>query len=184
MSPGRGGYVESLSRREDRHVYAGGFGLRPGFVITLGNTVNRAGRGVARSERGRRLVTDHEHVHVWQARWLGPLYPLLYVLWSVVGSDRRGHGLDAASPGATDRTRDRVVRLLPQPARVVGLQPRRPLAASRSGGRARLAPSTRWPDQPGFRPTASRERSSASVKASGASCWVQWPTPSSTIAPR
>jgi len=86
LSRGRGGYVESLSRREDRHVYAGGFRLRPGFVITLGNTVNRAGPRVARSERARRLVTDHEHVHVWQARWLGPLYPLLYVLWSVVGA--------------------------------------------------------------------------------------------------
>jgi hypothetical protein len=86
LSPRRGGYVRSLSRREDRHVYAGGFGVRPGFVVTLGNTVNRAGYGVATSARGRRLVTDHEHVHVWQARWLGPLYPLLYVVWSVVGA--------------------------------------------------------------------------------------------------
>ncbi|MGB9345079.1 MAG: hypothetical protein WCA90_03505, partial [Ilumatobacteraceae bacterium] len=31
------------------------------------------------------LVTDHEDVHVWQARWFGPFYPLLYGGWMVAG---------------------------------------------------------------------------------------------------
>jgi len=30
-------------------------------------------------------VTDHEDVHVWQSRWFGPLYPLLYGAWMVGG---------------------------------------------------------------------------------------------------
>ena len=28
-------------------------------------------------------IDDHEDVHVWQARWFGPLYPVLYVGWLV-----------------------------------------------------------------------------------------------------
>ena len=35
--------------------------------------------------RRQQLVTDHEDVHVWQGRWFGPLYPLLYVGWMVAG---------------------------------------------------------------------------------------------------
>lgn len=86
VSPGRGRFVAALSRRLNRHVYAGGFRLRPRFVITLGNTINRAGDDIATSDRRQRLVTDHEDVHVWQARWFGVLYPLLYVGWSVLGA--------------------------------------------------------------------------------------------------
>jgi len=86
VSPGRGRFVAALSRRLNRHVYAGGFRLRPRFVITLGNTINRAGDNIATSDRRQRLVTDHEDVHVWQARWFGVLYPLLYVGWSVLGA--------------------------------------------------------------------------------------------------
>lgn len=82
----RGGYVAELSRRQDRHVYAGGLRIRRGFVITTGNTINSAGEAVRTSDRRRRLVTDHEDVHVWQARWLGPAYPILYVGWSVLGA--------------------------------------------------------------------------------------------------
>ena len=75
----------ALSRRADRHVYASGFRLRRGFVITIGNTVHGAGEDAATSARRRRLVTDHEDVHVWQGRWFGPLYPVLYVTWMVAG---------------------------------------------------------------------------------------------------
>jgi hypothetical protein len=82
----RGQYVEPLSRRLNRHVYARGFRFRKGFAITLGNTINSAGERVFTSDRRRQLVTDHEDVHVWQARWFGPLYPLLYVGWSVGGA--------------------------------------------------------------------------------------------------
>lgn len=82
----RGGYVESLSRRQNRHVYERGFRVRRGFLLSLGNTVNHVGESVRTSARRRRIVTDHEDVHVWQARWLGPAFPVLYVGWSIVGA--------------------------------------------------------------------------------------------------
>lgn len=85
-SPGRGGYVTELSHRLDRHVYAGGLQIRRGFVITIGNTVSGAGETIRTSDRRRRLVTDHEDVHVWQARWLGPIYPVCYLTWSTFGA--------------------------------------------------------------------------------------------------
>ena len=79
------GYVPELSERADRHVYERGLRFRKGFAITIGNVVNHAG-DVRRSARRMRLVTDHEHVHVWQGRWWGPLYPLLYIGWSLGGA--------------------------------------------------------------------------------------------------
>lgn len=76
-------FLPNLSERQSRHVYVGGFRMRSGFVVTLGNTVS----GLADSgERRSTLVTDHEDVHVWQARWFGPLYPVLYVAWMVSGA--------------------------------------------------------------------------------------------------
>ena len=54
-------------------------------MVTIGNAVNGAGDDALTSERRRRLVTDHEDVHVWQARWFGPLYPVLYAGWTVAG---------------------------------------------------------------------------------------------------
>jgi hypothetical protein len=77
----RGGYLNNLSRRQNRHVYERGFRPRRGFAITLGNVIG--GAGDTTSARRRRLITDHEDVHVWQARWLGPLYPALYGGWMV-----------------------------------------------------------------------------------------------------
>jgi hypothetical protein len=84
--PGRGGYLGALSRRANRHVYARGFHVRRGFVITIGNAIHNAGDEAASSPRRRRVVTDHEDVHVWQTRWLGPFFPLLYGGWLVVGA--------------------------------------------------------------------------------------------------
>jgi len=78
------GYSEALSRRQNRHVYARGFQPRANFATTLGNVVN--GAGDLRSPRRAKLVTDHEDVHVWQARGFGPLYPVLYVGWTVGGA--------------------------------------------------------------------------------------------------
>jgi hypothetical protein len=78
----RGGFVVELSRRANRHVYERGFTPRRGFATTLGNVVGGAGDTSVASRR--RLVTDHEDVHVWQARWLGPFYPVIYVGWTVV----------------------------------------------------------------------------------------------------
>lgn len=78
------GFVPELSTRQNRHVYRRGFMPRRGFAITLGNVIGGAG-DVSRSRR-RRLVTDHEDVHCWQARWLGPIFPLVYGGWSITGA--------------------------------------------------------------------------------------------------
>ena len=83
---GDAGYVPALSMRANRHVHKRGVTLRKGFAITWGNVMNGAGEvdGTdARAIRRRRLVTDHEDVHVWQARTFGPLYPVLYLSWMV-----------------------------------------------------------------------------------------------------
>jgi hypothetical protein len=77
-------YAEALSRRRNRHVYGRGFQPRRGFAITLGNVVSGAG-DVTKARRVK-LVTDHEDVHVWQARWLGPLYPLAYAGFTLGGA--------------------------------------------------------------------------------------------------
>jgi hypothetical protein len=77
------GYVDELSVRQNRHVYRRGFTPRRGFATTLGNVI--AGAGDTTHPRRRRLVTDHEDVHCWQARWLGPLYPLVYGGWTLTG---------------------------------------------------------------------------------------------------
>jgi hypothetical protein len=82
---GRGGYLGDLSRRANRHVYARGFRVRRGFLITVGNAIHGAGDHALTSARRRRLVSDHEDVHVWQGRWFGPLYPILYGGWMLVG---------------------------------------------------------------------------------------------------
>lgn len=77
------GYVAALSERRNRHVYRRGFRLRREFAVTVGNVISQAGD--VESPRRARLITDHEDVHVWQSRWFGPLYPVLYVGWMVAG---------------------------------------------------------------------------------------------------
>jgi hypothetical protein len=79
----RSGYLPRLSARANRHVYTRGLRMRRDFAITVGNVIN--GAGAVTSARRERLVTDHEDVHIWQARWFGPLYPVLYAGWTVVG---------------------------------------------------------------------------------------------------
>jgi hypothetical protein len=74
------GHVPALGHRQNRHVYRRGIALKPGFAFTIGNVISGAGN--VESPRRRRLITDHEDVHVWQSRWFGPLYPLLYVAWA------------------------------------------------------------------------------------------------------
>lgn len=64
-------------------VFRRGFVPRRGFAITIGNVVS--GAGDTSLPRRRRLVTDHEDVHVWQGRWFGPFYPVLYGAWIVGG---------------------------------------------------------------------------------------------------
>jgi hypothetical protein len=96
---GRPGYIAELSERQHRHVYARGFQPRRGFLITVGNVIS--GAGDTSVARRRRVVTDHEDVHVWQTRWLGPLFPLLYGGWMAVG------GVAGAGVWAARRVRGR-----------------------------------------------------------------------------
>ncbi|CAM9936612.1 unnamed protein product, partial [Phaeothamnion confervicola] len=81
---GSGGYIDELSHRQNRHVYRGGLRLKRGYALTIGNVISAAGN-VERPSR-RRLITDHEDVHIWQARTFGPLYPVAYVGWSITGA--------------------------------------------------------------------------------------------------
>jgi hypothetical protein len=74
----------SLSTRQNRHVYRRGAQLKKGFALTVGNVISGAGE-IDKSRR-RRLITDHEGVHVWQARWFGPIYPVIYATWGIGGS--------------------------------------------------------------------------------------------------
>lgn len=78
------GYAPALSRRENRHVYRNGFSLQAGFALTVGNVIS--GAGDVDVARRCKLITDHEGVHVWQARWFGPLYLPLYGLWALFGT--------------------------------------------------------------------------------------------------
>jgi hypothetical protein len=78
------GYSAVLSERQNRHVYARGLQIRKGFATTFGNVV--AGAGDLSRPRRAKLVTDHENVHAWQARWFGPAYPALYGGWLAGGA--------------------------------------------------------------------------------------------------
>ncbi|MEQ1699586.1 MAG: hypothetical protein ABMA25_05720 [Ilumatobacteraceae bacterium] len=78
------GYEPSLSHRQHRHVYRRGAHLKPGFALTVGNVISGAGN--VDGPRRRRLITDHEAVHVWQARWFGVLYLPLYGLWAAAAA--------------------------------------------------------------------------------------------------
>ena len=51
-------------------------------MFTLGNVDRRRRRDAATATAAASAsITDHEDVHVWQARWFGPLYPVLYGAW-------------------------------------------------------------------------------------------------------
>lgn len=101
---GTPGYSPELSRRQNRHVYARGMQIRKGFATTFGNVVCGAG-DLTRARRAK-LVTDHEDVHVWQARWFGPAYPVLYLGWMV------GGGAAGAAVWATRRRDERFARVV------------------------------------------------------------------------
>lgn len=80
------GYESDLSSRRNRFVHRGGLVLRRGFAVTMGNVINGAAdRRGDLTESRRHLVDEHEEVHVWQERALGPLYPVLYTGWFIGG---------------------------------------------------------------------------------------------------
>jgi hypothetical protein len=86
------GYEGELSQRQDRHVYSRGASPRGGFALSLGNVVSNAGGKVglrgesAAAARRRRFVTAHEELHIWQNRWFGPVFPVIYGAWLVGGA--------------------------------------------------------------------------------------------------
>jgi hypothetical protein len=92
LRPRGGDYCAGLSVREGRHVYASGMHTKRGFALTLGNAVSNAGGRAGldatsdAAERRRRFVRDHEGLHVWQNRWFGPLYPIVYGGWMAAGA--------------------------------------------------------------------------------------------------
>ena len=85
-------YVAGMSRRCNRHVYEGGYSVRPGFALALGNVVSGGGGSVGlrgeseRAVRRRKLVDVHEGTHLFQNRLLGPFYPLVYLGWMGVAA--------------------------------------------------------------------------------------------------
>ncbi|MEF8842137.1 MAG: FG-GAP-like repeat-containing protein [Haloarculaceae archaeon] len=71
-------YSWELSRRQNRHVYEGGFSFGEGYSTTQGNVISNMNSG-----RGELL--NHETLHVWQSRAFGPIFQGTYVGWIVVG---------------------------------------------------------------------------------------------------
>ncbi|MDA2959925.1 MAG: hypothetical protein O3A28_01000 [Actinomycetota bacterium] len=82
------GFDATASRGSTMHIYRRGLVVRGGYAITLGNVVSGAGDMSAQSRHA--LVWDHERVHVAQARWWGPAYPVLYLAWMLWGTVRAG----------------------------------------------------------------------------------------------
>ncbi len=83
----RSGFGSEFSVRRNRHVFARGFALKRGFANTQGPVISNAtcGRGDDMASH-RNLIERHEGLHVWQQRWFGPLHPLVYVVWGVLGA--------------------------------------------------------------------------------------------------
>lgn len=75
---GDAGYNWQLSRRQNRHVYDGGFSFGDGYSTTQGNVISNL-----RGQHGELL--EHEMLHVWQSRGFGPIFQAVYVGWLVVG---------------------------------------------------------------------------------------------------
>lgn len=74
---GWGNYQEQLSRRQNRHVYDGGFGFG-NYAFTQGNVISNLG-----GRHGDLL--NHESLHILQSRLFGPIFQATYVAWLVVG---------------------------------------------------------------------------------------------------
>ncbi|SDL55829.1 toxin TcdB middle/N-terminal domain-containing protein [Tessaracoccus oleiagri] len=71
-------YQFHLSRRQNRHVYDGGFGFST-FAFTQGNVISNL--------RGRHgSLLEHETAHILQNRIFGPVFTATYVGWLVVGA--------------------------------------------------------------------------------------------------
>jgi RHS repeat-associated protein len=71
-------YNWQLSRRQNRHVYDGGFSFGEGYATTQGNVISNL-------DGSHGELLEHEMLHVWQSRGFGPIYQTVYVGWIVVG---------------------------------------------------------------------------------------------------
>lgn len=70
-------YASSLSKRQNRHVYDGGFGFGT-FAFTQGNVISNL--------NGRRSdLVEHETLHIWTSRIFGPVFQVTYIAWLIVG---------------------------------------------------------------------------------------------------
>jgi len=76
-------YRDDLSRRQNRHVYEGGFALKGGFAFTQGNVISNAGQGTGSINAS--FIANHEELHIWQQRFFGPIFQATYVVWAVGG---------------------------------------------------------------------------------------------------
>ncbi|WP_292833510.1 toxin TcdB middle/N-terminal domain-containing protein [Microbacterium sp.] len=71
-------YQSQLSKRQNRHVYDGGFGFGS-FAFTQGNVISNL--------QGRHGdLLDHESLHILQNRIFGPVFTATYVGWMVAGA--------------------------------------------------------------------------------------------------
>lgn len=83
-------YRSDLSERGGAHIYEGGFAWHPTFTVTTGNVISNAGakHGVdlttPQGVRTWEFLRNHEMLHVWQGRWFGPFFPLLYAVWGAL----------------------------------------------------------------------------------------------------
>ncbi|WP_298795489.1 SpvB/TcaC N-terminal domain-containing protein [uncultured Pseudonocardia sp.] len=76
-------YRDDLSRRQNRHVYEGGFALKSDFAFTQGNVISNAGLGTGSVNTS--FIAQHEELHIWQQRFFGPIFQVTYVAWAVGG---------------------------------------------------------------------------------------------------
>jgi hypothetical protein len=85
-------YSHDLGHRPRRHGYEGGCHLKDGFAFTQGNVISNAGADVGldpstpESRRLLHLAAEHEEMHVWPSRILGPLFQATYVAWGIGGA--------------------------------------------------------------------------------------------------
>ncbi|MFH8250146.1 toxin TcdB middle/N-terminal domain-containing protein [Microbacterium sp. B2969] len=76
-------YRDDLSRRQNRHVYEGGFALKKDFAFTEGNVISNAGLGTHSVDTS--FIANHEELHIWQQRFFGPIFQGGYIVWAVGG---------------------------------------------------------------------------------------------------
>jgi len=77
-------YSSRLSFRRNRHIYEGGFGLKSNLALTQGNVISNAGQG--RGEIVESFLDNHEELHIWQQRFFGPFFQLIYFVWFPLGT--------------------------------------------------------------------------------------------------